>query len=29
VLGEVEYLAACPPSGLPVGLGVIDYAKDP
>ena len=26
-LGEVEYLAACPPSGLPVGLGGIDYAK--
>jgi Acetyltransferase (GNAT) family len=24
---EVEYLAACPPSGLPVGLGGIDYAK--
>jgi ribosomal protein S18 acetylase RimI-like enzyme len=29
VLGEVEYLAACPPSGLPVGLGGIDYAKTP
>jgi len=28
-LGEVEYLAACPPSGLPVGLGAIDYAKTP
>ena len=27
--GEVEYLAACPPSGLPVGLGAIDYAKAP
>lgn len=26
-LGEVEYLAACPPSGLPVGLAGIDYAK--
>lgn len=26
-LGEVEYLAACPPSGLPVGLCGIDYAK--
>jgi ribosomal protein S18 acetylase RimI-like enzyme len=26
-LGEVDYLAACPPSGLPVGLGAIDYAK--
>jgi ribosomal protein S18 acetylase RimI-like enzyme len=28
-LGEVEYLAACPPSGLPVALGGIDYAKTP
>jgi ribosomal protein S18 acetylase RimI-like enzyme len=28
-LGEVEYLAACPPSGLPMGLGAIDYAKTP
>jgi ribosomal protein S18 acetylase RimI-like enzyme len=28
-LGEVEYLAACPPSGLPTGLGAIDYAKTP
>jgi ribosomal protein S18 acetylase RimI-like enzyme len=27
--GEVEFLAACPPSGLPVGLGGIDYAKIP
>jgi ribosomal protein S18 acetylase RimI-like enzyme len=27
--GEVEYLAACPPSGLPVGLCGIDYAKSP
>ncbi|MDQ2744681.1 MAG: GNAT family N-acetyltransferase [Chloroflexota bacterium] len=27
--GEVEYLAACPPSRLPVGLGAIDYAKTP
>lgn len=27
--GEVEYLAACPPSGLPVALGGIDYAKTP
>jgi ribosomal protein S18 acetylase RimI-like enzyme len=26
-LGEVEYLAACPPSALPMGLGAIDYAK--
>jgi hypothetical protein len=25
----VEYLAACPPSGLPVALGGIDYAKTP
>jgi len=28
-LSEVEYLAACPPSGKPVGLGGIDYAKTP
>ena len=28
-LGQVEYLAACPPSGLPVALGGIDYAKTP
>src|SRR5438270_184115 len=27
--GEVDYLAACPPSGLPVGLGGIDYVKIP
>jgi ribosomal protein S18 acetylase RimI-like enzyme len=27
--GEVDYLAACPPSGLPVALGGIDYAKIP
>ena len=27
--GEVEYLAACPPSGLPVALGGIDYAQRP
>ena len=27
--GEVEYLAACPPSGLPVALGMIDYAEKP
>jgi len=27
--GEVEYLAACPPSGLPVALCGIDYAKSP
>lgn len=24
--GEVDYLAVCPPSGLPVALGGIDYA---
>jgi ribosomal protein S18 acetylase RimI-like enzyme len=28
-LGDVEYLVACPPSGLPVALGGIDYAKTP
>jgi ribosomal protein S18 acetylase RimI-like enzyme len=28
-LGEVEYLAACPPSGLPMGLCAIDYAESP
>jgi ribosomal protein S18 acetylase RimI-like enzyme len=27
--GEVDYLAVCPPSGLPVGLGGIDYAHKP
>jgi len=27
--GEVDYLAACPPSGLPVALGGIDYTKTP
>jgi ribosomal protein S18 acetylase RimI-like enzyme len=27
--GEVEYLCVCPPSGLPVGLGGIDYARNP
>jgi hypothetical protein len=27
--GEVDYLAACPPSGLPVALGGIDYVKTP
>jgi ribosomal protein S18 acetylase RimI-like enzyme len=26
--GEVDYLAACPPSGLPVALGGIDYTKN-
>jgi hypothetical protein len=28
-LGEVDYLAACPPSGLPVAVGGIDYAENP
>jgi ribosomal protein S18 acetylase RimI-like enzyme len=27
--GEMDYLAACPPSGLPVGLGAIDYDENP
>jgi ribosomal protein S18 acetylase RimI-like enzyme len=27
--GVVEYLVACPPSGLPVALGGIDYVKIP
>jgi ribosomal protein S18 acetylase RimI-like enzyme len=27
--GEADYLAACPPSGLPVALGGVDYAKIP
>jgi ribosomal protein S18 acetylase RimI-like enzyme len=27
--GEVEYLTACPPSGLPVAVGMIDYAGIP
>lgn len=27
--GEVDYLAVCPPSGQPVALGGIDYAKTP
>ena len=27
--GEADYLAVCPPSGLPVALGGIDYAKTP
>jgi hypothetical protein len=26
---EVDYLAACPPSGLPVAIGGIDYAESP
>jgi ribosomal protein S18 acetylase RimI-like enzyme len=25
--GEVEYLAVCPPSGVPVGIGGVDYEK--
>src|SRR5262245_62133350 len=28
-LGEVDYLAACPPSGLPVAIGGVDYVKTP
>jgi ribosomal protein S18 acetylase RimI-like enzyme len=28
-LGEVDYLAACPPSGLPVAIGGVDYARVP
>jgi ribosomal protein S18 acetylase RimI-like enzyme len=27
--GEVEYLAVCPPSGLPVALGGVDYMLTP
>jgi ribosomal protein S18 acetylase RimI-like enzyme len=27
--GEADYLAACPPSGLPVGVGGIDYLENP
>jgi ribosomal protein S18 acetylase RimI-like enzyme len=27
--GEVDYLAACPPSGLPVALGGVDYEVNP
>jgi ribosomal protein S18 acetylase RimI-like enzyme len=27
--GEVDYLCACPPSGLPVGLVGVDYARSP
>ena len=27
--GEVDYLAVCPPSGLPVAIGGIDYAPNP
>jgi hypothetical protein len=25
----MDYLTACPPSGLPVAIGAIDYAKHP
>ena len=27
--GEVDYLAVCPPSGLPVALGGVDYTLNP
>lgn len=27
--GEVDYLAVCPPSGLPVAVGGVDYAETP
>jgi ribosomal protein S18 acetylase RimI-like enzyme len=27
--GEVDYLCVCVPSGMPVGLGGIDYARSP
>jgi ribosomal protein S18 acetylase RimI-like enzyme len=27
--GEADYLAACPPSGLPVAIGGIDYSQNP
>ena len=27
--GEVDYLCVCPPSGLPVGLGGVDYTRSP
>jgi ribosomal protein S18 acetylase RimI-like enzyme len=27
--GEADYLAVCPPSGLPVALGGVDYTKTP
>jgi ribosomal protein S18 acetylase RimI-like enzyme len=27
--GEVDYLAVCPPSGLPVALGGVDYVPKP
>lgn len=28
-LGEVDFLAVCPPSGVPVATGGVDYAKPP
>src|SRR6266567_8552183 len=28
-LGEVDYLAVCPPSRVPVAIGGVDYAKTP
>lgn len=28
-LGEVDYLAVCPPSNLPVALGGVDYTQKP
>ena len=27
--GEVDYLAVCPPSGVPVAIGGVDYAQKP
>jgi ribosomal protein S18 acetylase RimI-like enzyme len=27
--GEVDYLAVCPPSNLPVAIGMVDYLADP
>jgi ribosomal protein S18 acetylase RimI-like enzyme len=27
--GEVDYLVVCPPSGLPVALGGVDYTRNP
>jgi ribosomal protein S18 acetylase RimI-like enzyme len=27
--GDVDYLAVCPPSGLPVAVGGVDYARNP
>ena len=27
--GEIDYLAVCPPSGLPVATGGVDYTKTP